>query len=573
MNLVQLATELEYVPKDQLAQMSQDPNNRFPQYLVLSEIQRRTANEKAYAAAQPQPTTTIAEEVVGEFMQPQGLQAGMPSVSAPTDSFSTEPMGMPASAPMQQPIMGMAEGGKTNFGSPEAVMSQTGSELKRLRKAKEQYQIDDYGRITQLFLDGLIDENQMSKMYRMRTDRFLEDQERGRFKPFYGTKIKSLPNTEKGLQSAMEQSRNEMQQRQQGLASGGLTAFAAGDRTALQTSFGNPFNSLGGSFGTSTNPYPTSTSIVNTSNTTDVSEEEKQAVDANIGSLANLGKDSLKFIGALNEDGSINYLGAGLAIASINPAFRIGRFGAQGVAKLTQKYAPKFADKVKSGLQGAFSRPTNAAERLKAIDAQKLKLGLQPGQAGTLQLANVPSRVFSPLQTLKTAGNLALPAAIINQMGGSDEIEKEKNTDIQKLKTGLGSGKIIPKKENNPMDLVSLGGLIMSSRNMGELGSGLTEFAKNKQARELNERQVVAQERLQSAQASKYEADIKAKGSEEIRNEISLIQDAFEAGTLDQEDLEIQNYVRSLYEALAVRRGGTLQKQTSQQIMANAAAT
>ena len=123
------------------------------------------------------------------------------------------------------------------------------------------------------------------------------------------------------------------------------------------------------------------------------------------------------------------------------------------------------------------------------------------------------------------------------------------------------------------MDLVSLGGLIMSSRNMGELGSGLTEFAKNKQARELNERQVVAQERLQSAQASKYEADIKAKGSEEIRNEISLIQDAFEAGTLDQEDLEIQNYVRSLYEALAVRRGGTLQKQTSQQIMANAAAT
>jgi len=114
MNLVQLATELEYVPKDQLAQMSQDPNNRFPQYLVLSEIQRRTANEKAYAAAQPQPTTTVAEEVVGEFMQPKGLQAGMPSESAPTDTFSSESMGVPASAPMQQPIM-MAGGGLTEY--------------------------------------------------------------------------------------------------------------------------------------------------------------------------------------------------------------------------------------------------------------------------------------------------------------------------------------------------------------------------------------------------------------------------------------------------------------------------
>ena len=553
MNLVQLATELEYVPKDQLAQMSQDPNNRFPQYLVLSEIQRRTANEKAYAAAQPQPTTTVAEEVVGEFMQPKGLQAGMPSVSAPTDSFSTEPMGMPASAPMQQPMMGMAGGGLTSEDKlKNALQENTLLSLEKKLGIK-------IPRKTQELKNNVINKILENRDIPIRTR---------------GSEINIGDSN--GLSFYMNP-KNEANQAgiryNKKFASGGLTAFAAGDRTALQTSFGNPFNSLGGSFGTSTNPYPTSTSIVNTSNTTDVSEEEKQAVDANIGSLANLGKDSLKFIGALNEDGSINYLGAGLAIASINPAFRIGRFGAQGVAKLTQKYAPKFADKVKSGLQGAFSRPTNAAERLKAIDAQKLKLGLQPGQAGTLQLANVPSRVFSPLQTLKTAGNLALPAAIINQMGGSDEIEKEKNTDIQKLKTGLGSGKIIPKKENNPMDLVSLGGLIMSSRNMGELGSGLTEFAKNKQARELNERQVLAQERLQSAQASKYEADIKAKGSEEIRNEISLIQDAFEAGTLDQEDLEIQNYVRSLYEALAVRRGGTLQKQTSQQIMANAAAT
>ena len=114
MNLVELATELEYVPKDQLAQLSQDPSSRYPQYLVLSEIQRRTANEKAYAAARPQPTTTVAEEVVGEFVQPMSLQAGMPSESAPTDVFSSESMSVPASAPMQQPMM-MANGGLTSY--------------------------------------------------------------------------------------------------------------------------------------------------------------------------------------------------------------------------------------------------------------------------------------------------------------------------------------------------------------------------------------------------------------------------------------------------------------------------
>ena len=73
MNLVQIANELEYVPKQQLAEMSQNPDSRYPQYLVISEIQRRTKNEKAYAAMKQQPTTTVAEEVVNEFIQPKGL--------------------------------------------------------------------------------------------------------------------------------------------------------------------------------------------------------------------------------------------------------------------------------------------------------------------------------------------------------------------------------------------------------------------------------------------------------------------------------------------------------------------
>jgi hypothetical protein len=136
MNLVQLANDLEYVPKDQLAQMSQDPNSSYPAYLVLSEIQRRTLNEKNYQAMQEQPTTTVAEEVVDEFMQPQlaenqsqGLQVGAPQSATPLpdSNISAGLSGVPT-APMQMAasggITGYAEGNQTaleeSFNNPYA---------------------------------------------------------------------------------------------------------------------------------------------------------------------------------------------------------------------------------------------------------------------------------------------------------------------------------------------------------------------------------------------------------------------------------------------------------------------
>ena len=96
-NLIKAAEELEYVPKETLIQMAQSGDTRFPPYLVLAEIQRRTQNEKAYSAMQPQPTTTVAEEKVAEFAQ-SGL-GGMvsPPFSPPEDLSMSPPMQMAAS--------------------------------------------------------------------------------------------------------------------------------------------------------------------------------------------------------------------------------------------------------------------------------------------------------------------------------------------------------------------------------------------------------------------------------------------------------------------------------------------
>ena len=117
-NLIQIAEELEYMPKDQLAQMTQDPNSTYPQFLVLSEIQRRTQLEKAYQAqaTQAEPQTTVAEETVAEFMAPQGLQ-GMAQQPMPQD--------MPAPMP-ESPMQMMADGGRIGFmsggNSPRSIL-------------------------------------------------------------------------------------------------------------------------------------------------------------------------------------------------------------------------------------------------------------------------------------------------------------------------------------------------------------------------------------------------------------------------------------------------------------------
>ena len=110
-NLIKLSNDLEYVPKEQLIQMSQNPDNNYPSYLVLAEIQRRTQNEKAYAAQQPQPETTVAEEVVQEYASsPQGLGA-MTQPSGGNLSTPGAESNMAPPSPMQM----MASGGRTGY--------------------------------------------------------------------------------------------------------------------------------------------------------------------------------------------------------------------------------------------------------------------------------------------------------------------------------------------------------------------------------------------------------------------------------------------------------------------------
>ena len=464
MNLVQIANELEYVPKEQLAEMSQNPNSRFPQYLVISEIQRRTKNEKAYEAMKQQPTTTVAEEVVNEFIQPKGLQAGIPSGSAPTDVFSPESSGMPASAPMQQPM-------------------------------------------------------QMA-------------------------------------------------------ASGGITGY-----------------NLGGSFGLQGDSL--SQSFTNPNANQDIPPEVLQEVQSVASSK---GADFLKFAGVLKEDGSIDPLGATLAVASIVP---IGR-AAVWAGKAGYNIGKKFLPGALSGLKGLAQKPFTAPN-------PRLAKGLQQGQRKvktekgykTIDTATgkeIKPLVFSPEKTLRTTTSVALPAAIVKNISDSaqeqyaldnapetdaerearlvEEAEAKRLADIKAARDKAAQNNITSlsdfvaakdkaDRRKAGLDMAQLGGVILGSTNLTDLGKGIAGIASNIQTRDAAEGLAGAQKDYYEAQTGKLEAETRMMPAKELRTEIDTYAKYLKT-LIEQNDgseqsvaqiTQVQAYINALGERLATMQG------------------
>ncbi len=110
MNILDAEDLIKGLPDDALTQEAQAPSGQVPQFLVVSEIQRRTDMRKRYENDQQQNQGTVAEQIVQEGiagmmpqqpmgMPPQGMPQGMP------------PQGMPPQMPQGMPPMGMAQGG------------------------------------------------------------------------------------------------------------------------------------------------------------------------------------------------------------------------------------------------------------------------------------------------------------------------------------------------------------------------------------------------------------------------------------------------------------------------------
>ena len=97
MDILEIEDVLKGLPDQALRQEAQQPSGQVPQYMVVSEIQRRSKMRKRFEAQQEQPSTTVAEQI---------LTGGVASVAPPPPQMMGA-MGMPQQAPapqQQQPM-------------------------------------------------------------------------------------------------------------------------------------------------------------------------------------------------------------------------------------------------------------------------------------------------------------------------------------------------------------------------------------------------------------------------------------------------------------------------------------
>ena len=64
MNIIQVQERLKDVSDDQLQQMMQQPGAMAPEFLVMSELNRRKRMREGYEAAQAQNDTTVAQDLL-----------------------------------------------------------------------------------------------------------------------------------------------------------------------------------------------------------------------------------------------------------------------------------------------------------------------------------------------------------------------------------------------------------------------------------------------------------------------------------------------------------------------------
>ena len=97
MDILEIEDVLKGLPDQALKQEAQQPSGQVPQYMVVSEIQRRSKMRKRFEAQKEQPSTTVAEQI---------LTGGVASVAPPPPQMMGA-MGMPQQtpAPQQQPPM------------------------------------------------------------------------------------------------------------------------------------------------------------------------------------------------------------------------------------------------------------------------------------------------------------------------------------------------------------------------------------------------------------------------------------------------------------------------------------
>lgn len=119
MNILEVEDMIKGLPDQALQQEAQAPTGQVPQFLVVSEIQRRTDMRKRYQQQQQQqPQGTVADQIIQEGIAGLAPQMGMPPQAMPQQ-------GMPPQQMFGGGIIRLQEGGSTSMpgaGALESIM-------------------------------------------------------------------------------------------------------------------------------------------------------------------------------------------------------------------------------------------------------------------------------------------------------------------------------------------------------------------------------------------------------------------------------------------------------------------
>jgi hypothetical protein len=120
MNIIQISEQLKDVPDQFLMQEIQNPTGSYPSYLVVSELTRRKRMREG--AVKQEPTTSVAEDLVGISGTPQAAQS--------TLGAAQQMMAQPQQMPMPEMGMNVPETGTPMMATGGLVAFEQGGPIR-----------------------------------------------------------------------------------------------------------------------------------------------------------------------------------------------------------------------------------------------------------------------------------------------------------------------------------------------------------------------------------------------------------------------------------------------------------
>jgi len=118
MNIIEQEDIVKGLPDAALQMEMQMPSGQVPEFLVLSEIQRRTDMRQRYAAQEPMPTATVKDQVMAQGIAAMAAPLS-PVPAGPGSSLPALPVGDAQQGLAGMGVPMMAKGGKTESDFPD----------------------------------------------------------------------------------------------------------------------------------------------------------------------------------------------------------------------------------------------------------------------------------------------------------------------------------------------------------------------------------------------------------------------------------------------------------------------